>query len=186
MKKVLLLDNFDSFTFNLYHHLRALGAEVLVLRNNFVGTFPNNFSHIVLSPGPGLPLKSGRLMPCIQHYQGLCPILGVCLGHQAIGLHLGGELYNLDSVRHGQQLLTHRSGNSQLLHQLPDVFEVGLYHSWALKPNIPLYTPTAFDEFEVLMAAEAPDLGLYGVQFHPESIMTTTGLQILSNFLSLS
>lgn len=184
--RTLLLDNFDSFTYNLYHHLRFLGEEVQVVRNNSTNWKHFNGSHIVLSPGPGLPDQSGSLMDCLHYFHGKLPILGVCLGHQAIALLKGQSLYNLPSVRHGQQLRVSVLQSHQLFQGIPSQFEAGFYHSWAVQFQSSSSAVTAVDQEGVVMALEYPDEQLYGVQFHPESIMCPEGMAILRNFLSLT
>lgn len=184
--RTLLLDNFDSFTYNLYHHLRYLGEEVQVVRNNSTDWKHFRGSHVVLSPGPGLPDQSGYLMECLQYFHGQLPILGVCLGHQAIAMLKGQLLYNLPSVRHGEQLSVSVLQSDHLFKGVPTQFEAGFYHSWAVQMNTPSSSITAVDQEGVVMALEYPEEHLYGVQFHPESIMCPAGMSILQNFLSLT
>jgi anthranilate synthase/aminodeoxychorismate synthase-like glutamine amidotransferase len=184
LQRILLLDNYDSFTFNLAHYLTNLGAHVDVVRND---AFDGNFSaydKIVLSPGPGLPNDAGMLMQIIEDATGKIPILGVCLGMQAIALSLGGELYNLNSVKHGVQESISTS-DSVLFKNLPAQIEVGLYHSWAVKSKCGNFTQTAVSSENVMMGLENADKKLYAVQFHPESVMTPTGIKILENFLGM-
>lgn len=187
MKKVFLVDNYDSFTYNLYHYFIGLGADVKVLRNRDKGWEKLDFSHLVLSPGPGLPAESGWLMDCLEHYAHKRPILGVCLGMQALAVLKNERLYNLEVVRHGMQgTLNRKSENSLLFKSLPQQFSIGLYHSWA----VGLHEDSAFhkvaeDAEGVLMGIENQDEQLFGVQFHPESIMTQYGYELLQNFLSI-
>lgn len=184
--KILLLDNYDSFTYNLLHYLEGLGCDVEVMRNDEVlwEKVPQ-FDKIVLSPGPGLPEESGELMRLIGACHTKQPILGVCLGLQALGLYFGDELYNMSQVKHGVPTELNHLENCTLYHGLPKKFQVGLYHSWALrlKENSPLQA-TAFDETGVLMSLRHKELPLYGVQYHPESILSENGRQILANFIS--
>lgn len=181
MQQILLLDNFDSFTYNLAHYMRNLGCAVSVMRNDVSVVDPLQYDKIVLSPGPSLPKEAGTMMELIVAVDGKIPLLGVCLGMQAIALHLGGELYNLKNVKHGVQE-TIQLNKSVLFDELPEKIEVGLYHSWAVKSN-PAYTVTATSESGVIMAIENRERKMMGVQFHPESIMTPDGSEILKNFL---
>jgi anthranilate synthase component 2 len=184
--RTLLLDNFDSFTYNLYHHLRYLGEDVQVVRNNDDSWKDFEGSHIVLSPGPGLPKTSGYLMECLEHFHGKLPILGVCLGHQAIAEYKGMKLFNLPDVRHGLQLKVEVAERIQLFKNSPDSFDAGFYHSWAVEKGDSNLSVTANDNENVIMALENPDEGLFGIQFHPESIMCSQGMDILKNFLAFS
>ncbi len=181
---VLLLDNFDSFTYNLYDYICSLGFAVDVVRNDQFN--PNDFqkySHIVLSPGPGLPEDAGCMMNLINKALGQVPILGVCLGMQALGVHFGARLYNLEEVRHGIQMTCIQQNKGLLLNKLPDTFEVGLYHSWALDILDSDLKITALSQEGIVMAIESVEKKCFGVQFHPESIMTPLGKKILQCFL---
>ncbi len=181
---VLLLDNFDSFTYNLYDYLSALGYSVEVIRNDALAVDSvKNCSHIVLSPGPGLPQDAGCMMSVIETYSGKIPILGVCLGMQGIAVYFGSQLYNLPQVRHGQAVTCSRLGESILLNGIDDEFQVGLYHSWAVAETPNHFNATSRSEEGVLMSIEHKNLGVFGVQFHPESIMTPDGKKMLKNFL---
>ncbi len=183
MQRILLLDNFDSFTYNLAHYLRNLNVEVDVVRNNVPIQAVFQYDKIVLSPGPGLPNEAGNMMELLQEVDGKIPVLGVCLGMQAIALHLGGELYNLNDVKHGVQESVTVKGAS-LFEGVPSRIDVGLYHSWAVRENSN-YEIIATSDSGVVMAIQNLERKLYGVQFHPESIMTPNGLNILENFVSL-
>ena len=181
---VLLLDNYDSFTYNLYDYIQSLGYAVDVVRNDALDlTSTDAYSHIVLSPGPGLPQASGCLMALIEQEIGKKPILGVCLGMQALALHLGDELYNLPQVRHGIAMGCEKRGESHLLRGLEQNFIVGLYHSWAVEGKSESFSITSISKDGVIMSIEAIDKKVYGVQFHPESVMTPEGKRILKNFL---
>lgn len=185
--KVLLLDNYDSFTFNLFHYLEALDCEVTVARNNEIALGEiASFEKIILSPGPGLPKDAGITMDLIKVYVNHKPILGVCLGMQALGEYFGGELYNQDQVRHGVSETCIQSSDNQLFAGIPSEFEVGLYHSWAV--NLEKATDlkaTAYSKNKVLMAFEHVSLPVAGVQFHPESLMTEFGKEMIRNFLRM-
>lgn len=186
--KVLLVDNFDSFSFNLVHYLEKLDAEVVVQTNVSVQIDDlTAYDKIVLSPGPGLPRESGKLMEVITKAIELkIPLLGVCLGMQAIALHFGDELYNQQILKHGCAEKLTQNGVNVLFQNLPKEFNVGLYHSWAVKlnENSPLIS-TAYSESDVLMAVEHENLPVYAVQFHPESILSEYGLEVIENFLVL-
>lgn len=184
MQRILLLDNFDSFTFNLAHYLIGLGAEVDVVRADVFDHDPNSYDKIVFSPGPGLPEDAPLMHQIINQVDGSRPILGVCLGMQSIGLYLGGELYNQVIVKHGLQEKISVE-DSALFAGIPQEIAVGLYHSWALKNTVGDFRCTAISENKVVMAIENVERKLYGVQFHPESIMTPNGQGILKNFLLL-
>ncbi len=184
MQQILLLDNFDSFTYNLKHYLMGLETQVHVVRNNVEISNLSKYDKIILSPGPGLPEEAGCLMDLLQKAEGTIPVLGVCLGMQAIALHLGGEIYNQENVMHGVQENVY-CGVSELFSGLPNEIDVGLYHSWAVKQHSN-YSVTARSDSNVIMAMENTKLKLYGVQFHPESVMTPNGKNILRNFLNLS
>jgi anthranilate synthase component 2 len=155
-----------------------------VVRNNVENLEWNKYDKIVLSPGPGLPANAGIMLSLIDQVNGKIPILGVCLGMQAIAQHLGGEIYNQEHVKHGVQE-TIECGESILFSGLAEKMEVGLYHSWAVKEHL-AYTVTSQSASGVIMAIENTDQQLYGVQFHPESVMTPHGMKILENFLNLT
>jgi anthranilate synthase component 2 len=183
--KILLIDNFDSFTFNLVHYLEAIDCEVTVVRNNEI-KFDDceKFDKIVLSPGPALPKDSGDLMRFISLFHFKKPILGVCLGMQALAEFFGEELYNLEKVKHGMQEIVEVETHSNLFFDLPQKINVGLYHSWAVKLNSDKnFKEIAKSENHVLMAIEHKTLSIFGVQFHPESILTDFGKEILFNFV---
>lgn len=185
--KVLLLDNFDSFTYNLFHYLEELGCELTVARNNAIGLEEiAAFDKIILSPGPGLPKDAGIMPEVIKHYHAAVPILGVCLGMQALGEFFGGALYNQQQVKHGIPEYCTHTNDSRLLEGIPERFVVGLYHSWAVDPaGAKSLKAISWSENEVLMAFEHISLPIAGVQFHPESLMTPAGKKILHNFLKM-
>jgi len=184
--KVLMLDNYDSFTYNLVHILRELGAEVTVFRNDQITVEEAGiYDQIVLSPGPGLPDESGILLPLIEKYAPEKSILGVCLGHQAIGQVFGGQLVNMNQVVHGKAKNTKVVVNDLLFEGVPAVFESGRYHSWVVdRDSFPSALEiTAIDEDGFVMALRHRQYNVRGVQFHPESVMTPVGKQIIKNWL---
>lgn len=182
--KILLLDNYDSFTFNLSHYLEPMCEEVVVKRNDEIHLHEiNDYDKIVLSPGPGLPKDAGIMMDLLEMYMGKKPILGVCLGMQAIAECLGGKLYNQKVVRHGVTTSIRTFPDNKLFQNLPSRISVGLYHSWAVTDLPKELKMTAISEENVLMAIEHETLAVYGVQFHPESILTEYGKEMLMNFL---
>lgn len=145
-----------------------------------------NFDAIVLSPGPGLPENAGRMMDVIEKVKGKIPVLGICLGMQAIAEYLGGELSNKNEVSHGVQQTVTNLKNSPLFVELPAEFQVGLYHSWQVSSNENYKVNARSVSDETIMAISNEKMKLYGVQFHPESIMTPQGKDILKAFLSLN
>lgn len=184
---VLIIDNYDSFTFNLVHLLNEVGCEATVLRNDqFSLTDVAAFDKIILSPGPGIPSEAGLLLDVIKTYAPTKSILGVCLGMQAIAEVFGGELYNLPMPVHGRATLIHViDSEERLFFDCPLCFNVGRYHSWAVSTaNIPaeLYA-TAIDDEGVLMALKHQTLDVRGVQFHPESILSEYGRQMIANWI---
>lgn len=184
MKRILLVDNYDSFTYNLVHYLEALDCEVTVCYNDSIPTqVLELFDAVVLSPGPGLPEESGDLLLFIDRFLGQLPMLGVCLGMQALALQLGGEIYNQKMVKHGLQESISVE-KSTLFSTREESFEVGLYHSWAVRED-DNYEVTAKSLSGVIMAIENREKRCYGVQFHPESIMTPRGKEVLQNFLKM-
>lgn len=187
MKKILIFDNYDSFTYNLVHAVRSLGyTDVDVIRNdkidlNTVGVYDK----IILSPGPGIPEESGDLMPLLKRYGTTKSILGVCLGHQAIGLNFGATILNMPQVYHGVQTSVKLISDDSLFEGLPSEFQVGRYHSWIVSnTNFPVDLEiTAVDRENNIMAMKHRHLDVHGVQFHPESILTPQGITIIHNFL---
>ncbi len=189
MKKILVLDNYDSFTFNLVHYLQELLAHsVTVRRNNEISLDEvADFDAVVLSPGPGVPSEAGIMPELIRRYAGKIPIFGVCLGHQAIGEAFGAALENLSEVYHGLETPIEVLDESELLFMgIPKNFKAGRYHSWAVRREaLPdCLEVTAVDEHGAIMALRHKTLNVRGVQFHPESIMTPFGKKMLENFLA--
>ncbi|HQV01495.1 MAG TPA: aminodeoxychorismate/anthranilate synthase component II [Bacteroidia bacterium] len=187
--KILLLVNYDSFTYNLYHYLQQLTSfQIDVIRNDEI--YLNEieiYQSIVLSPGPGLPNEAGLMMEVIKQYVATKKILGVCLGMQAIVQHFGGTLKNLQTVQHGVSRLTHVMQPDALYKDIPADFYCGRYLSWVVnETNLPdELNITAVDTMGNIMSVEHKSLPCYGVQYHPESVMTPMGKQILKNWLML-
>ena len=187
MKKIAVIDNYDSFTYNLVHYLEDLNTEVCVYRNDeFELEELVPFDKILLSPGPGIPDEAGLLKAVIQKYAVSKSILGVCLGQQAIGEVFGGSLINLDKVFHGVATKVTKSVTDEVLfNNLPNEFEVGRYHSWVVAnegfPNV--LEITSLDESGQIMSLRHRTLDVKGVQFHPESVLTPLGKQILENWV---
>ncbi len=184
--RILLIDNFDSFTWNL-QHLLAQHARVDVVRNDRITVDEAaSYDRIVLSPGPGIPREAGITLDVIEHLLPTHPILGVCLGMQALVEACGGRLYNQSRVRHGVAVSCHLvEPRDPLFAGLPAVFDVGLYHSWAADPTV---LPgdlriTATSDEGVVMALRHKDHPACGVQFHPESVLTPVGGRIIANWL---
>lgn len=184
--KVAVIDNYDSFTFNLVHYLEDLGALVTVFRNDeFDLEELDSFEKILLSPGPGIPDEAGLLKDVIKTYDKTKDIFGVCLGLQAIGEIYGGKLTNLDTVFHGVATKISVTNDDFIFSNLPQNFEVGRYHSWVVATkNLPeSLIITSTDENGEIMSLKHQYLKVRGVQFHPESILTPYGKQILQNWL---
>ena len=186
---LLVLDNYDSFTYNLVQYIQEiLGRRVDVFRNDAIALERvDAYDAVILSPGPGLPAAAGIMPALLRRYAPHKPILGVCLGHQAIGEAFGGRLHNLSQVYHGIETPIRTTVKDELLfRELPDVFEAGRYHSWVVERNdLPACLEvTAEDERGVIMAMRHREYPVRGVQFHPESIMTEYGMKMLENFLA--
>lgn len=183
---LLLLDNYDSFTYNLVQYLRELGSEVMVYQHDKISVEQvraQRPSHIIISPGPGRPEDAGISVPLIQELYQQIPILGVCLGHQAIAVALGGQVILAPSIMHGKTSLIHHREES-IFSGIPQPFTAMRYHSLVIDPeSLPAeLTVTAWTN-DTIMAVQHRDYPLVGVQFHPESIATEAGHQLLSNFL---
>ena len=184
--RILVIDNYDSFTYNLVHYLEDLDCEVTVYRNDeFEMDEIAHFDKILLSPGPGIPDEAGLLKQVIQQYGPTKSIFGVCLGQQAIGEVYGGTLSNLDKVYHGVATNVTKSVNDELLFEgLENEFEVGRYHSWVVDANLPdCLEATSFDENGQVMSLRHKTYDVRGVQFHPESVLTPNGKKMLENWV---
>jgi len=188
MCKILVVDNFDSFTYNLVHYVEGvISGKVDVIRNDEVDIDSvKRYDGIILSPGPGLPSESGQLLPILQRYHATKRIFGVCLGQQAIAQLFGGELENMSRVMHGVATPVKKtSTNHYLFNGLPNEFLVGRYHSWVVSNrNFPnCLQVDAIDENEHIMALSHKHLHICAVQFHPESILTPLGKSIIKNWI---
>lgn len=187
MSKILIIDNYDSFTYNLLHAVNSLGNhEVEVIRNDKIDLQSVvQYDKIILSPGPGIPEEAGMLLPLIAEYAATKSMLGVCLGHQAIGEVFGASLENIANVYHGVQTKINHFGDHSLFQGLPENILVGRYHSWIVsRENFPQdLIITAVDEAGSVMAMKHRTFDVHGVQFHPESILTPQGVQLIRNFV---
>jgi len=185
--KILVFDNYDSFTYNLVHLVeKIIGQRVEVHRNDKLPLEKvKEYDKIILSPGPGIPEEAGLLLPLIKEYASSKSILGVCLGHQAIGQAFGGKLTNLSTVYHGVATPVKIDKPGGLFEGLPAELEVGRYHSWVVsEEGFPDELEiTARDEHNYIMALQHKSLDVQGVQFHPESVLTPRGEQIMKNWL---
>jgi anthranilate synthase component 2 len=186
--KILILDNYDSFTYNLVHMLEQFpDLQLDVIRNDKISVEAvAAYDKILLSPGPGLPVEAGIMQALIKQYAPTKPILGVCLGHQGIAEVFGGTLVNLEKVMHGVATPVHIIDKEETLFKgLPETFKVGRYHSWSVNSlGLPSdFKITAIDEQNSVMAISHKTFPLKGVQFHPESILTEHGMQMMENWL---
>ncbi|MDR0421473.1 MAG: aminodeoxychorismate/anthranilate synthase component II [Proteiniphilum sp.] len=187
MSKILIIDNYDSFTYNLLHAVKSLGcSKVDVIRNDRIDlSAAARYDRIILSPGPGIPEEAGLLLPLIERYAKTKSILGVCLGHQAIGVVFGATLVNVPLVFHGVQTRARITGRDYIFAGLPEEILVGRYHSWIVSDADfpPELEVTARDGNGSIMAMRHRRFDLHGVQFHPESILTPEGIRIIRNFI---
>jgi len=182
---VLVIDNYDSFTFNLVHYLEALNCKVNVIRNDEItAEILEKFHKIVISPGPGLPDDAGQLKKFIAQYAPTKSILGICLGQQAIGEVFGASLSPLTQVRHGYKTDITHYNNDTLYDDIPIEFHAGLYHSWHIIDLPADFLITAIDKNKIIMSFKHNRYDLRAVQFHPESIMTDFGKKLLHNWLN--
>ena len=186
--KTVIIDNYDSFTYNLSHVVKQLGAEVTVVRNDcFALNDIAGYDKIILSPGPGIPSEAGLLTDVVRMYAGRVPMLGVCLGHQAIGEVFGARLENLSEVFHGVATRCHIVAESPIFRGLQKDITVGRYHSWVVaKDGFPACLEvTALSDEGQIMALRHREYPIYGIQFHPESVLTPDGMTIIKNFIGL-
>lgn len=186
---ILMIDNYDSFTYNLVQYLGVLGADVKVRRNDKTSLEEIQSlapERIVISPGPGVPQTAGIIISLIQHFHEKLPILGVCLGHQALGAAFGGRIVRAAHLMHGKVSQIHHDGRG-VFHGVPDPFVATRYHSLAVeRKSLPscLEVSAKTDDGEI-MGLRHRDYPVHGIQFHPESILTEEGMNILQNFLDL-
>lgn len=187
MTKTVIIDNYDSFTYNLAHLIKEIGAEVTVLRNDkFQLADLEAYDKLILSPGPGIPREAGLLMDVITAYAGKKPMLGVCLGHQAIGEAFGARLENLSEVFHGVATEGNQMGNDYIFKGLPPRITMGRYHSWVVATDgLPecLEVTATSDEGQI-MGLRHKTFDIHGIQFHPESVLTPNGRTIVANFIN--
>jgi anthranilate synthase component 2 len=191
---LLMIDNYDSFTYNLVQYLGELGADVRVFRNDQITISEIETlepERIVISPGPCTPNEAGISVETVRHFAGRIPILGVCLGHQSIGQAFGGRIVHARAIMHGKTSQIHHNGLG-VFTDLPDPFEATRYHSlvidkttWPESLEITAWTQTPTGELDEIMGIRHRDLAVEGVQFHPESILTERGHALLENFLNL-
>lgn len=193
--KIVIIDNYDSFTYNLSHLVKELGADVTVYRNDqFTMEQLEEFDKIILSPGPGIPSEAGLLLDVIKSYAGKKPILGVCLGHQAIGESFGGKLTNIGEVVHGVATPCYLTANdylfegveTQLMEQTSkEGFQIGRYHSWVVDAEgLPeCLEVTSVSDEGFIMSLRHKEYDIRGIQYHPESVLTPAGKIILGNWL---
>jgi anthranilate synthase component 2 len=189
--EILLIDNYDSFTYNLVHMLRAFGGVSVTVKRNDQVTLEEveKFPTIVLSPGPGIPREAGAMPEIVREFGATKTIVGVCLGHQCIGEVYGATLRNIEAPIHGKATpITRIVHDDRILQGLPDTIEVGRYHSWVVNregfPNTELEI-TAIDAAGEIMALRHRHHRVYGVQFHPESILTPSGATMIANIARL-
>lgn len=187
MIKTVIIDNYDSFTYNLSHLLKELGADVTVVRNDMFRLEDlEQYDRIVLSPGPGIPSEAGLMPQVIKSYAGRKPILGICLGHQAIGEAFGAKLLNIGNVVHGVATPAHITVQDYLFNGLPKDIEVGRYHSWVVDdkelPECLEVTSRSDDGY--IMSLRHREYDVRGIQFHPESVLTPQGKIIINNWLN--
>lgn len=186
MTKIIVIDNYDSFVYNLVHYLEEFNAEVQVRRNDKVTIEEiSNFDKILLSPGPGIPEEAGLLKKIIETYAEEKPILGVCLGQQAIMEVFGGKLINLAQVHHGVATEIEITDETDFVFKhLPNKIMVGRYHSWVVDPVLPdSLLPTSVDENGQIMSLKHKTFDIRGLQFHPESVLTPEGKQMIKNWV---
>ena len=188
MSKILVIDNYDSFVYNIVHYLRELGEEVTVKRNDqFELNAILEYDKVLLSPGPGIPSEAGKLLEVIQFNKQLencIPMLGICLGHQAIAEVFGGTMRNLSQVYHGIASNIKVDPNTRLYQNFESKLTVGRYHSWVADiESAPLLKANAWDQESNVMSLEHIEKPIWGLQYHPESILTDHGIELLQNWL---
>lgn len=188
MKKILVIDNYDSFTYNLVHYLEKLsGIYPSVFRNDEIDLDEvDKFDNVLISPGPGIPMEAGKCLDIIRRYASSKSILGICLGHQAICEAFGGKLLNLSTVYHGiSSPVKIKAPDDSLFKNIPPIIMAGRYHSWVVsRDNLPdCFRVTCEDENGIIMGISHKKLNVKGLQFHPESILTEYGFDIIRNWI---
>ncbi len=184
--KLLILDNYDSFTYNIVHAVREAGVEPDVVRNDKISLDEiEKYDKIIISPGPGIPSEAGILPEMLKRYASQKPIMGVCLGHQAIGECFGAKLHNLEDVYHGVQTEATVTAKDYILEGMGERFPIGRYHSWIVsEEDFPeSLVITSRDSEGRIMSMKHREYDVHGVQFHPESLLTPDGARIITNFL---
>ena len=186
MKKIFLIDNYDSFTYNLLYYVEELGCEITVKRNDkFELDEIKHFDAILISPGPGIPSEAGKILDVIKMYYDSKNIFGVCLGQQAIAEAFGGKLRNLENVYHGVSSRITVTDSDLIFNNIESELEVGRYHSWIVDKPVPKeFKVTSVDENGEIMSIKHKDYDVRGVQFHPESVLTPKGKKILKNWIN--
>ena len=188
---ILMIDNYDSFTYNIVQYCRELGADLKIIRNDELSVDEIEKlspEKIIISPGPASPDEAGVTLKVIEHFKNKLPILGICLGHQSIAQVFGGEVIRAKNMMHGKTSCMNRVGDCEIFKDIPKDFTATRYHSLIVdKANLPeTIIPTAYSEDDnEIMALKIKDKDIYGVQFHPESIMSQYGHEIIGNFLKL-
>ena len=190
MKKTIVIDNYDSFTYNLVHCIENLTGQYPEVRRNDEISLDeiNDYDKILISPGPGIPSESGVCLELIKKYAGNKSILGICLGHQAVCEAFGGKILNLSSVYHGvSSPVKIKTSDELLFENIPPVIMAGRYHSWVVsKKHLPAcFIVTCEDDNGIIMGITHKDFDVRGLQFHPESVLTEYGSQIIKNWLEL-
>lgn len=186
--KISIVDNYDSFTYNLVHFFEQFADEITVIRNdtgNIISEL-NSADRIVLSPGPGLPKNAGQLMTVIQHFYSKKPMLGVCLGHQALAEFFGAKLYNFENVIHGKSTIMSLSETDYIYQNLPTQLNIGHYHSWVVRSTPEFNSScqiTGKSTDNEIMSFKHKVYNIRGLQYHPESILTPRGLEIIENWI---
>lgn len=188
---ILMIDNYDSFTYNIVQYCRELGADLKIIRNDELSIEEIEALHpekIIISPGPATPDDAGVTLGVIRHFQDKVPILGICLGHQSIAQVFGADVVRAKHMMHGKTSTIQRVGESEIFNDIPQEFIATRYHSLIVRqedlPEVVIPTAYSSDDHEI-MALKIKDKQIYGVQFHPESIMSQYGHEMIGNFLKI-